>query len=87
MATIKSMDQARALREARDILKASIPPGRVIWKRRIRYEWQTAFKRPVLVELLPNFDLRVTDDKTGGLIVQGPAWVNGDTPDAPTQCR
>lgn len=75
MGTVTSLDQARALLEARKILQASIPPGAVIWKRRIRYEWQTGFKRPVLVELLTNLDLRVTDERTGNLIVQGPAWV------------
>lgn len=76
MGTIKSMAQALALKEARKILQASIRPGAVIWKRRIKYEWQTALKRPVLVELLPSLELRVTDSKTGEVITQGPAWVD-----------
>ena len=78
MGTVKSMAEARALLEARKILQASIPPGAVIWKRRIRYDWQTAFKRPVLVELLPNLDLRVTDERTGDVIAQGPARPESD---------
>ena len=77
MGAIKSMDQARALREAREILKASIRPGASIWKRRSGPNWGTSFKRNVLVELLPSLELRVTDSKTGELIAQGPAWVEG----------
>lgn len=78
MGTVQSLAQARALREARDILKASIAPGAPIWKRRIRYDWQTAFKRDVLVELLPSLQLRVTDVFSGDVLVQGPAWVASD---------
>jgi hypothetical protein len=77
MGTVKSLAQAFALSEALKILKASIAPGAAIWKRRIRYEWQTALKRPVLVELLPSLELRVTDGKTGDVITQGQAWVDG----------
>ena len=75
MGTVTILCEAHALLEARKILQASIPPGAVIWKRHIRYMWQTGFKRPVLVELLTNLDLRVTDGRTGDVIVQGPAWV------------
>lgn len=73
MGTIKSFDQARALAVARDVLKDSFPTGRPIWRRRIRYTWQTPLKRAFVVELLPTLDLRVTDGKTGELICQGPA--------------
>jgi len=76
MGTVKSMAQAFALKEARAILKASIPPGGVIWKRHIRYTWQTRLKRNVMVALLPSLELRVTDYKTGEIITQGPAWVD-----------
>lgn len=78
MGTIKSMAQAFALKEARAILKASIRPGAVIWRRHIRYDWQTHFKHPVIVELLPSLELRVTIPKTGEILAQGPAWVEGD---------
>lgn len=86
MGAVKSLEQARALREAREILKASIRPGAAIWKRRSGPSWGTSFKRNVLVELLPSLELRVTDSKTGELITQGPAWTasgperNGNTP-------
>jgi len=78
MGTVTSLTEARYLAEARKILRASIAPGAVIWKRRIRYEWQTGFKRPVLVELLRNLDLRVTDERTGNRLVQGPARTEDD---------
>ena len=78
MATkVRSMAAALALREARLILKTRAR-GDVLWKTRIRHEWQTALKRPVLVELLSNGDLRVTDTKTREVITQGPAWVASD---------
>lgn len=76
MGTIKGTEQARALKEAREILKVSIRPGAAIWKRRVGHDWGTAFKRNVLVELLPSFELRVTNSKTGEVITQGPAWVD-----------
>jgi hypothetical protein len=77
-AQVLSLDQARALIEARKILKASIPPGAVIWKRSIRNNLSTAFRRAVLVELLPNLDLRVTDVLSGERIAQGPTRVGDD---------
>ena len=79
MATqVKNMADGLALKEARKILKACTFGTGVVWKKRIRYEWMTGLKRPVLVELLSNGDLRVTDTKTRQLITQGPAWVSGD---------
>lgn len=78
MGTVKSIEQAHALLEARKILNGSIRPPYVIWKRHVRYAWQSAFKRDVLVVLLPSLELRVTDYKTGEVIVQGPAWVDTD---------
>ncbi len=72
------MAAALALREARLILKSCTRPDGVIWKKRIRYEWQTALKRPALVELLNTGDLRVTDTKTREVITQGPAWLASD---------
>jgi len=78
MATqIKSMAAALALKEARLILQARAR-GDVLWKTRIRHEWQTALKRPVLLELLNTGDLRVTDTKTREVITQGPAWAASD---------
>jgi len=75
MATkVRSMAAALTLKEARQILKSCSYPDGVIWKKRIRYEWQTALKRPVLVELLNTGDLRVTDSKTHEIIAIGPAW-------------
>lgn len=74
---VASMDQARALKIARDILHEKVRPTGVVWKHRIRYEWMTGLKRPVLVELLCNGDLRVTDGKTREVLTQGPAWVGG----------
>lgn len=73
MGTIKNIDQARALAEARKLLKASFPPNTPIWRRRIRYAWQTSLKRGFVVELLPTFELQVKDGKTGELICIGPA--------------
>lgn len=73
MAAVTTLSQARALLQARKSLQASIQPGAVIWKRRMRHECPAGFKRLVLVELLANLDLRVTDELTGDLIVQGPA--------------
>jgi hypothetical protein len=73
-AQVKSMAAALALKEARLILKTRAR-GDVLWKTRIRHEWQTDLKRPVLLELLSNGDLRVTDTKTREIITQGPAWV------------
>lgn len=72
---IKNMHQARALKVAREVLLHTIHPNGVIWKKRIRYEWMTKLRRPFLVELLNNGDLRVTDGKTREVITQGPAWV------------
>lgn len=77
MGTIKSIEKARALNVAREILQASIRPGEFIWKRHIRYAWQSPLKRDVWVVLLPNLELRVTDYRSGELITQGPAWVEG----------
>lgn len=74
---VASMDQARALKIAREILHAKTYATGVVWKHRIRYEWMTGLKRPVLVALLCNGDLRVTDSKTREVITQGPAWVGG----------
>lgn len=80
MATkVRSMAAAIALKEARQILKSCTHPDGVIWKKRIRYEWQTDLKRPVLVELLNKGDLRVTDAKTRQVITQGPAWMRAQT--------
>ena len=45
MGAIKSFDQARALAVARDVLKDSFPTGGPIWRRRIRYTWQTPLRR------------------------------------------
>lgn len=73
MGTIKSFDQARALAVARDVLKDSFPTGGPIWRRRIRYTWQTPLRRAFVVELLPSLELRMTDAKTGELICIGPA--------------
>lgn len=73
MGAVKSLDEHRALCEARLILKASIKPGQPIWRRHIRYGWQTGFRRAVVVELLPNLDLRVKDARTGEVLVQGAA--------------
>lgn len=78
MAAIKSMAQAFALKEARKILQARTPASGVLWKTRIGYEWQTALKRRVLVELLKDGSLRVTDTKTLEVMAQGPAWVPAD---------
>lgn len=78
MATVKSMAQAFALKEARLILNARAPASGVLWKTRIGYEWQTALKRRVLVVLLKDGSLRVTDTKTREVIAQGPAWVAAD---------
>ncbi len=73
MGTVKSMAEARALAEARKVFEASFPAGAHVWRRRLRYEWMTGFKRGIFIELLPTLELRVTDLKTGELIVQGPA--------------
>ena len=73
MGAVKSIEEHRALCEARLILKASIKPGQPIWRRHVRYGWQTWFRRAVVVELLPNLDLRVKDARTGEVLVQGPA--------------
>ncbi|MDE2416458.1 MAG: hypothetical protein KGN32_01505 [Burkholderiales bacterium] len=75
---IKSMDQARALQEARKLFKHSFTPGDAIWRRHIRNGWQTGFTKATIVELLPNGDLRVTDSKTREVLVQGPAWAASD---------
>jgi hypothetical protein len=83
MMAIKSMDQARALKVGREVLKSCVHPDGVIWKKRIRYEWQTALKRPFVVELLNNGELRVTDGKTREVITQGPAWVISDPGNTP----
>lgn len=83
MKTILSMAQAFALKEARLILAARAPANGVLWKTRIGYEWQTALKRRVLIELLKDGSLRVTDTKTREVITQGPAWV----PDRPDGMR
>jgi hypothetical protein len=50
----------------------------VVWKKRIRFEWQTKLRRPFLLELLGNGDLRMIDTKTGQIITQGPAWPDSD---------
>lgn len=76
-AVIKSLDQARALHVARKVLQESAYQRGVVWKKRIRFEWQTELRRPFFVELLGNGDLRVTDGKTHEVITQGPAWVQG----------
>lgn len=73
MGAIKSMDQARALREARMVLEANFPPTFPIWRRLVRNNKTTNFNRAVWVQLMPNLDLRVTDYKTGQLLAQGPA--------------
>ncbi len=73
MATIKSIDQARALAEARKVLKASFTPSTPIWRRHIRNSGHTGFTRGVFVELMPTLELRVRDAKTGALICIGPA--------------
>lgn len=73
MGTIKSLEQARVLAEARKLLKASFFPDQPIWRRRIRYAWQTSLKRGFVVELLPSFELRVKDGKTGEVLCIGPA--------------
>ena len=73
MGTIKSFDQARALAVTRNVLKDSFPTDSPIWRRRIRYTWQTPLRRAFVVELLPSLELRMTDAKTGELICIGPA--------------
>ncbi len=73
MATIKSIDQARALAEARKVLKASFTPSTPIWRRHVRNSGHTGFTRGVFVELMPTLELRVRDAKTGALICIGPA--------------
>ncbi|MBK7507409.1 MAG: hypothetical protein IPI16_04180 [Comamonadaceae bacterium] len=73
MATIKSLEQARILAEARKLFKASFFPSQPIWRRRIRYAWQTSLKRGFVVELLPSFELQVKDGKTGEVLCIGPA--------------
>jgi len=73
MTVVNGMATTTALKEARLILQAR-SRGTVLWKTRIRHEWQTNLKRPALVELLTTGDLRVTDTKTGELIASGPAW-------------
>lgn len=73
MGTIDNIYQARALAEARKLLQASFPPNTPIWRRRVRSAWQTGLRRSIVVELLPNFELRVRDSKTGELICTGPA--------------
>lgn len=77
-AAIKSMDQARALQVARSVMQETAYQRGVVWKKRIRYEWQTKLHRPFVVELLGNGDLRVTDGKTREVITQGPAWAASD---------
>lgn len=78
MTTIKNMDQARALKIAREVMAEFAHTRGVIWKKRIRYEWQTKLRRPFLLELLGNGDLRMIDGKTGEIITQGPAWAASD---------
>lgn len=80
MAThIKTMDQAHALKVAREMLADFAHSRGVVWKKRIRYEWQTTLRRPLLLELLGNGDLRMIDTKTGQIITQGPAWAASDS--------
>lgn len=82
MAThIKTMDQAHALKIARELMTEFAYTRGVVWKKRIRYEWQTKLRRPFLLELLGNGDLRMTDGKTGQIITQGPAWAASDSTD------
>jgi hypothetical protein len=73
-AEILSFDQGKFLQEARKVMLCSASPGSVIWQRHIRNGWQTGFKFPVVVALLANGDLRVTNRKTGVVVTQGPAW-------------
>jgi hypothetical protein len=73
-AAINSLDQARTLHVAREVMQDVAFQRGVIWKKCIRYEWQTKLRRPILVELLGNGYLRVTDGKTREVITQGPAW-------------
>jgi hypothetical protein len=75
---IKNMDQARALKIAREVLTEFAYTRGVVWKKRIRFEWQTKLRRPFLLELLGNGDLRMIDGKTGEIITQGPAWAAND---------
>ncbi len=73
MAAIKSMDQARTLREARLVFETNFPPSFPIWSRLVRNNRTTNFTRAVWVQLMPNFDLRVVDYRTGQVLAQGPA--------------
>lgn len=73
-AHIQNIDQANALKIAREVMADFAYTRGVIWKKRIRFEWQTKIRRPFLLELLANGDLRMTDGKTGQVITQGPAW-------------
>ena len=77
-AQIKNMDQARALKIAREVMTDFAFSRGVVWKERIRFEWQTKLRRPFLLELLGNGDLRMIDTKTGQIITQGPAWPDSD---------
>ena len=80
MATnITTMDQARALKIGREVLADFAFSRGVVWKKRIRREWQTKLRRPFLLELLGNGDLRMIDGKTGEIITQGPAWAASDS--------
>jgi hypothetical protein len=78
-AQIKNMDQARALKIAREVMTEFAYTRGVVWKKRIRFEWQTKLRRPFLLELLGNGDLRMIDTKTGQIITQGPAWAASDS--------
>jgi hypothetical protein len=73
MAQVRSFEPALVLKEGRKILQASSLPGATVWKRRVRYTWQNDLKRDVLVTLNREMQLRVTDGKTGELLVEGPA--------------
>ena len=76
---IKTMDQDRALKIGREVLADFAFSRGVVWKKRIRREWQTKLRRPFLLELLGNGDLRMIDGKTSEIITQGPAWAASDS--------
>ncbi len=74
MHQVERMVAVRALNEAGLMLKARVRGDGVLWKARIRCEWQKQLDRRAMVELLANGDLRVTCTKTRGFLAQCFAW-------------